>query len=263
MVTLASDESELPGRVPRPGLRLGTEPHPHGVSVEKFFDHQHPAGTLHAVKPDESQAFCGVEVVPWEDTQWPPAVGSECLECEQLIAAFGPEGPPPRPAGMEHRSTDRSPHHDGSHHDGSQQDATDPSSDRRSPSLATADETTRERLLARAHGIFNIAGGLWPLLHMGSFEAVLGPKTDRWLVKAVGGLLIGNGVAQFQAAASSDGLASARRIGVGTALALGVIDVVYACAGRISRMYLLDAVLEGGWVLAWLWSSRPRPVTGA
>jgi hypothetical protein len=51
-------------------------------------------------------------------------------------------------------------------------------------------------LLARLHGGANALGGLWPLVHLSSFEAVLGPKTDRWLVKTVCGLLIANGLTQ-------------------------------------------------------------------
>ena len=113
-------------------------------------------------------------------------------------------------------------------------------------------------VLARAHGLFNAAGGLWPLVHMRSFEAVLGPKTDRWLVQTVAGLMLGNGLAQTFATPSPDGLAAARRLGLATALTLATIDVVYAPAGRISKIYLLDAVLELGWVAAWL-AARRRP----
>jgi hypothetical protein len=92
--------------------------------------------------------------------------------------------------------------------------------------------------------------GLWPLLHMRSFEAVTGPKADRWLVRTVAGLMVANGVVQWRAEPSSDGLAAARRIGLGTALTLGTIDVTCAAPHRISRMYLVDAALEAGWVLA-------------
>jgi hypothetical protein len=35
--------------------------------------------------------------------------------------------------------------------------------------------------LARAHGVFNIVGGLWPMVNARSFEAVFGRKEDRWL----------------------------------------------------------------------------------
>ena len=109
--------------------------------------------------------------------------------------------------------------------------------------------------LARAHGAFNVVGGLWPLLHIRSFEVVTGPKTDRWLVRTVAGLMVANGLVQWRAEPSSDGLAAARRIGLGTAVTLASIDVAYAIPHRISRMYLVDAALEAGWALAW---ARPR-----
>lgn len=114
-----------------------------------------------------------------------------------------------------------------------------------------------EIVLARAQGLFNAVTGIWPILHMRSFEAVSGPKTDRWLVRSVGALLLSNGLVQLAAGSSPDALAQARRIGIGTAAALAAIDLVYAPAGRISKIYLLDAVVETGWMLAWL-APRPR-----
>lgn len=105
--------------------------------------------------------------------------------------------------------------------------------------------------LARTHGLFNVVSGLWPLVHMPSFERVSGPKTDRWLVRTVAALLVVNGATQVGAASSPAALTTARRLGVGTALALAAIDLTYAPRGRISRVYLLDAAVELGWVLAW------------
>ena len=43
--------------------------------------------------------------------------------------------------------------------------------------------------MAVAQGAFYLATGLWPVLHLRSFEAVTGPKADGWLVKTVGGLI--------------------------------------------------------------------------
>ena len=105
----------------------------------------------------------------------------------------------------------------------------------------------------------NAAGGLWPLVHMPSFEAVFGPKTDRWLVRTVAGLLVGNGWAQVRAAQEGpDGLRQARRLGIATAATLLAIDLRYAIPGRISRMYLVDAAAEAAWILLWLRGSRHR-----
>jgi hypothetical protein len=111
-------------------------------------------------------------------------------------------------------------------------------------------------LLARMQGACNVVGGIWPLLHLPSFEAVFGPKTDRWLVRTVAALLVANGWTQLRTPPSADGLAQARRLGVGTALSLGAIDVRYGLPGRISRRYLADAVLEATWIAAWLASGR-------
>jgi hypothetical protein len=105
--------------------------------------------------------------------------------------------------------------------------------------------------LARLHGAFNIAGGLWPLIHIGSFEAALGPKVDRWLVYTVAGLMVSIGAAQLTSTANPSGVRQARRLGIGTALTLGIIDVVYAPRRRISRAYLVDAAVETALLIAW------------
>ena len=49
----------------------------------------------------------------------------------------------------------------------------------------------------------------------------------------------------------------ARRLGVGTAAVLAAIDLVYVPARRISKMYLVDAALEVGWILAWYRVDKP------
>jgi hypothetical protein len=112
------------------------------------------------------------------------------------------------------------------------------------------------RTLARAQGAFNVVNGLWPLVHLGSFEAVFGRKTDHWLVRTVAGLLLVNGVVQLGAGTDAAALRLARRVGIGTSLVLGSIDVIYAPPRRISRLYLLDALAEAALVAAWLRAKR-------
>ena len=113
--------------------------------------------------------------------------------------------------------------------------------------------------LARAHGVANLAGGLWPLLHLRSFEMVFGPKTDRWLVKTVAGLLIVNGITQLATSSSAASMRQARRLGVGTAAVLAAVDLIYVSAGRISKMYLVDAAVEVAWIMAWYQADVPAP----
>jgi hypothetical protein len=112
-------------------------------------------------------------------------------------------------------------------------------------------------MLGRAHGMANLVGGLWPLLHISSFEMVFGPKTDRWLVKTLAGLLMVNGLTQLTTWSTAGGVRQARRLGVGTAAVLATIDLAYVPARRISKMYLVDAALEIGWIIAWCRVDKP------
>jgi hypothetical protein len=105
---------------------------------------------------------------------------------------------------------------------------------------------------AKLQGTFYVINGLWPLVHMRSFEAVSGSKTDKWLVRTVSGLLITVGLEQFRATPGRESAAGARRLGVGTAITLAAIDFYYASKGRIPKVYLLDCALELFWIRSWL-----------
>jgi hypothetical protein len=114
----------------------------------------------------------------------------------------------------------------------------------------------RRGALPLAHGLFMSAAGLWPLLHLRSFEAVTGPKRDKWLVRSVGAVLTSIG-----AALVADGLHGGRSdairvLGIGSAVALGGADVVYTAKGCLSKVYLLDAAVQAGFCSLWLGRGR-------
>jgi hypothetical protein len=105
--------------------------------------------------------------------------------------------------------------------------------------------------VGRLHGACNVAMGIWPLAHTKSFEAVFGPKVDRWLMYTVAGLMTCIGATQLASTADPAAVRQARRVGMGCAATLAAIDLVYVPRRRISPMYLLDAVAEAGWLVAW------------
>jgi hypothetical protein len=86
--------------------------------------------------------------------------------------------------------------------------------------------------------------------------AVTGPKTDLWLVKTVGALVTVIGGALLTARWRRRVTRDLLLLGIGTALSLATIDVVYASAGRISQIYLLDTAAEAGLAIAWTLAKR-------
>lgn len=113
--------------------------------------------------------------------------------------------------------------------------------------------------VAGLQGSYNVVTGLWPLAHMRSFEALSGPKTDKWLVRTVSGLLVTIGMEQLRSASSIERVAVAKRLGIGTAVTLTAIDLVYVAKGRISKIYLLDAAVELSILRGWLRTPTARP----
>ncbi|MEV5170611.1 hypothetical protein AB0L10_05830 [Streptomyces flaveolus] len=112
--------------------------------------------------------------------------------------------------------------------------------------------------VARAQGLFNLVGGGWPLLHLRSFERVFGPKTDVWLQRTTAGLLATTGWSLLRTGPAPESLGQARRAGIGSAVTLLAVDLVYVPLGRIRPTYLLDAAMQAGWLAAWCRYGMPR-----
>src|SRR4051812_27019857 len=113
-----------------------------------------------------------------------------------------------------------------------------------------------DRSLAKSQGMFFLASGLWPVFHLKSFEKVTGPKEDEWLVKTVGLLLASTGAALLASTMSSKRIPRELRwLGAGQSAILASVSLFYSLKGRISKVYLLDTLLEGTLVAAWL--SKP------
>src|SRR5918995_2797595 len=102
----------------------------------------------------------------------------------------------------------------------------------------------RWRLLAFQSGYYGVTG-VWPILHLPSFEAITGPKIDDWLVHMVGLLAAVIGVV-LGSATLRDRVRSPEVVllAVTSAAAFAAIDLWYSLNGRISPIYLADAGLQ-------------------
>jgi hypothetical protein len=111
-----------------------------------------------------------------------------------------------------------------------------------------------EDLVARIQGLYFFVFGVWPLLSMGTFLRVTGPKTDLWLVKTVGTILAVIGAVLIYSQINAEVNTSIMILAIGSALSLALIEVIYVVKRVISPIYLGDAIIElifiGWWILS-------------
>jgi hypothetical protein len=106
--------------------------------------------------------------------------------------------------------------------------------------------------IALLQGSVFLVSGVWPVLHMRSFEAVAGRKTDKWLVKTVGLLVAVAGAVLLRARSAGRISPDVAAMAAGSAGGLAAIDFVYGTRGVIPRRYLLDGLMELAFALSWL-----------
>ena len=106
-------------------------------------------------------------------------------------------------------------------------------------------------------GSYFVLMGLWPLLSIVTFQHITGPKTDLWLVKTVGVLLIMVGAVLILAAYRRRIDLEMAVLGIGTALALITIEIIYVFSGLISAVYLGDTLIEIFLIIGWFRRGGP------
>ena len=122
----------------------------------------------------------------------------------------------------------------------------------RVPDEVTARDFSLQDYLAILQGLYYATTGLWALVSIQTFQRVTGPKSDLWLVKTVGTLITVIGGVMMTAGLRRRSSSEISLLATGSAGSLAAIDVIYVARGRISPVYLLDAVAEAGLIAAWL-----------
>ncbi len=116
------------------------------------------------------------------------------------------------------------------------------------------------RHVAALQAAFYVGTGVWPVAHRRSFERLTGPKEDFWLAQTVGLTVASVGLGLAQAVSGRRGVPrELRTVAAATAAGLALVDVVFVARGRISRIYLADALAESALVAAWLVAREPLP----
>jgi len=100
--------------------------------------------------------------------------------------------------------------------------------------------------VALAQGCYFLITGIWPLLHIKSFQMVTERKTDLWLVKTVRVLVLVIGAGLVVAGITQPFARGLILIAMASTVSLMGVDLVHAFKRVISLVYVLDALLEAG-----------------
>jgi hypothetical protein len=101
------------------------------------------------------------------------------------------------------------------------------------------------------HATYYAVTGIWPIVHLNSFLAVTGPKTDFWLVQFFGALVCVPALALAHTAVSGRVTSPILIVAVSSTVILGVGDVFFVAKGTIGPIYLIDAAMESLLLAAW------------
>ncbi|WII71478.1 hypothetical protein QJS83_13495 [Bdellovibrio sp. 22V] len=108
------------------------------------------------------------------------------------------------------------------------------------------------KALLLTQGMYYLLTGVWPLVHMRSFEKVTGPKTDHWLVKTVGILITVTAVILLLAAYRGALISwELQYLAIGNLLVLSAVDIIYVLRRVIWKIYLVDAGISMIFLLWW------------
>jgi hypothetical protein len=129
----------------------------------------------------------------------------------------------------------------------------------------SGDNTSRLAIgLCWAQGLYFFITGVWPLVSVETFQMATGRKTDHlvadpptesdhWMLNTISALIIAISVVILASAWRRRVSADVALLGVASAVALTVIDVVYVARGTILPIYLADAAVEVVLILSWVW----------
>lgn len=109
------------------------------------------------------------------------------------------------------------------------------------------------KILLWGQGTYYLLSGLWPLADIESFMEITGPKTDVWLVKTVGLVLLPVSASLLSYIYDNSGKARfpALVLGAGSAAAFACADFYYSGRGIISEVYAADGLVQMVFLLLW------------
>ena len=113
-----------------------------------------------------------------------------------------------------------------------------------------------EAPVACVQGAYFLLAGAWPLASLKSFEAVTGPKRERWLIRSLATAMAVAGAALLSGARSRRVTPELALLANGMGLGFGLLELTNVIRGRIRRVYLGDVALQFAFAAAWAFALR-------
>src|SRR2546421_4719798 len=131
----------------------------------------------------------------------------------------------------------------------------------RSIDLARDGHQDRLGQVALAQIAYWTFGALWPLINIHSFEKITGHKREDWLVRTVALMMLSVVVSLDTMRRTRRDDAAMRVLGATSTAALGGVALVGPLVGRISPVYLMDALVDAALFVGWIVGDRILPLT--
>jgi hypothetical protein len=107
-------------------------------------------------------------------------------------------------------------------------------------------------VLLLVQGIYFIITGIWPVIDINSFMLITCPKTDLWLVKAIGVIFFCEGICFLLSGVTHEGGLPVLVLSVTNSIGLIFIDCYYVFTGTLCSVYLGDAAVELTLLICWI-----------
>jgi hypothetical protein len=107
-------------------------------------------------------------------------------------------------------------------------------------------------------GAMYVATGLWPIVHIQSFERMAGPRASRGLVRTFGAVMATVGLSLLLRGMRRSRQQTASPLGAVGSLALSMANSVYAGRGRISPVSISRVIAQTALLVAWVMRRRRR-----
>lgn len=121
-------------------------------------------------------------------------------------------------------------------------------------------KTERRKIILGIQSGYYLLIGLWPLLHIDSFMEITGYKTDLWLVKTVGLLLVCTAITFIIDLFYRENSNSVVFLSISSAVGLLSVDIYYSITDEIRDIYLIDAALQLLLIESWMIFRKRRLV---